>query len=183
MPRNVEVKASVRDLEAVRERAEQLSGGPGILLKHEDIFFRVPTGRLKLRLEDEGRGQLIFYERPDSPGPRQSTYWLAGTEAPEALKEVLRRALGVIGAVRKQRTLHMVGQTRVHLDEVEGLGCFVEIEVVVREDQSPEEGAAVARKLMQAMGIGKDDLVEGAYLDLLNARRCDRQDTPQPHGD
>jgi len=182
MARNVEVKARARDLEAVRERVDQLSNGPGTLLEQEDVFFRVPKGRLKLRLQDAGRGQLIFYERPDCPGPKQCTYWLAGTDDPEGLRKVLSHAMDVVGTVRKHRTLYMVGQSRVHLDEVEGLGCFVEIEVVLREDQSSEQGVAAARELMRSLGIREDDLVEGAYLDLLHARRGEPSEALRSRG-
>ncbi|XP_031671137.1 uncharacterized protein LOC109887153 isoform X3 [Oncorhynchus kisutch] len=83
------------------------------------------------------------------------------------LMTVLADSLGVKGEVRKERRLFLVGQTRVHLDSVEGLGHYMELEVVLREDQRPEEGEAIARSLMKELGVGDDSLVTGAYVDLL----------------
>ncbi|XP_036828544.1 uncharacterized protein LOC118947720 isoform X6 [Oncorhynchus mykiss] len=83
------------------------------------------------------------------------------------LMTVLADSLGVKGEVRKERRLFLVGQTRVHLDSVEGLGHYMELEVVLREDQRPEEGEAIARSLMKELGVGNDSLVTGAYVDLL----------------
>uniref|UniRef100_A0A8C3FEW7 CYTH domain-containing protein n=1 Tax=Chrysemys picta bellii TaxID=8478 RepID=A0A8C3FEW7_CHRPI len=77
----------------------------------------------------DGRGQLIFYERPDSEGPKLSHYSISPTADPAGLKAVLSQALGVQGVVKKERRLYVVGQTRVHLDRVEGLGDFLELEV------------------------------------------------------
>ena len=80
-------------------------------------------------------------------------------------------ALGVRGVVRKTRHLYLVGQTRVHLDEVDGLGQFVELEVVMSEGQPEAEGRAIAAGLMQDLGIGPDDLLEVAYMDMIEERR------------
>lgn len=76
-------------------------------------------------------------------------------------------ALGVRGVVRKTRYLYMVGQTRIHLDDVEGLGHFMELEVVMREGQSDAEGQAIAEDLMRRLGVRKDAWLEGAYMDLI----------------
>ena len=71
--------------------------------------------------------------------------------------------------VKKIRYLYMVGQTRIHLDEVEGLGYFIELEVVMREGQSDTEGQAIAEDLMRRLGVREDSLIEGAYVDLLES--------------
>jgi len=84
---------------------------------------------------------------------------------------VLSNALGVRGVVRKRRTLFLVGQTRIHLDEVENLGLFVEIEVVLSLQQTVSEGVHIAEEIMEKLGISRDDLVEKAYIDLLNLQR------------
>jgi hypothetical protein len=81
--------------------------------------------------------------------------------------DVLAAACGIIGVVRKHRTVHVVGRTRVHLDEVEGLGRFLELEVVLDTDQPVEQGLPEARRLMAALGIQEDQLVPQAYVDLL----------------
>lgn len=167
MATNVEIKARVRDLEALCARAQALSGQSGELISQEDVFFNVAHGRLKLRILAPDHGQLVYYERPDAAGPRPSHYFISTTSEPAVLRDLLTRALGVRGVVRKQRWLYWVGNTRVHLDQVEGLGTFMELEVVLREGDSAAEGARIARALMQSLGVEAADLVEGAYMDLL----------------
>src|SRR5712691_7596603 len=134
MPVNIEIKARARDFADVRRRAEALSGGPAQIIPQEDTFFKVPAGRLKLRALAD-RAQLIYYERPEGQGPKRSDYHIFETSDPEALKITLALALGVRGVVRKTRYLYLVGQTRIHLDDVDGLGQFIELEVVMRPDQ------------------------------------------------
>lgn len=170
MPTNVEIKARVDDLAAIRSRAEALAGSPGEYLTQEDTFFRTSRGRLKLRMLAPARAELIYYERTDAPGPKRSDYRVSPASDPAALRDVLSAALGIRGIVRKRRTLCIVGQTRIHLDEVEGLGDFVELEVVLRPGQGPDEGESIARDLMARLGIPADGLVAGAYLDLLERR-------------
>ena len=80
---------------------------------------------------------------------------------------MLKLAYGIRGIVRKTRYLYLVGQTRIHLDDVEGLGQFMELEVVLKEEQSNEEGQKIAEDLMSALGVERGDLIDGAYMDLL----------------
>uniref|UniRef100_A0ACB8FM04 Uncharacterized protein n=2 Tax=Sphaerodactylus townsendi TaxID=933632 RepID=A0ACB8FM04_9SAUR len=167
MPANVEIKARVQNLTQLMSNAERLSGSPGCVILQTDTFFSVPCGRLKLRDFRDGRGQLIFYDRPDAHGPKLSHYAISPTEDPTGLAAVLSQALGVKGVVKKHRRLYMVGQTRVHVDRVEGLGDFMELEVVLEEQQRPEDGERLARQLMAELGVSQEDLLTGAYLDLL----------------
>uniref|UniRef100_V9LC89 Adenylate cyclase-like protein n=1 Tax=Callorhinchus milii TaxID=7868 RepID=V9LC89_CALMI len=169
MPRNVEIKARVRAAEPLVENAKRLSCSEGTLILQEDVFFNVPEGRLKLRDLKDGSGQLIFYQRPDLGGPKLSDYSISPTVDPQGLKKVLIAALGVNGKVTKERQLFLIGQTRVHVDEVSGLGSFVELEVVMNDDQSEEEGAAIAERLMVELGIHREDLLTGAYVDMILA--------------
>ncbi|MEJ2144810.1 MAG: class IV adenylate cyclase, partial [Acidobacteriota bacterium] len=80
-------------------------------------------------------------------------------------------ALGVIGRVRKRRRLYLAGNTRIHLDEVEGLGSFLELEVVLSGSQTVAEGEAVAQSLMRELGIPESDLIQGAYVDLIEGNQ------------
>jgi predicted adenylyl cyclase CyaB len=86
---------------------------------------------------------------------------------PASLGAVLAAALGVRGVVRKRRRLYLIGRTRVHLDRVEGLGDFIELEVVLGEGEAVSRGEVVAAELADRLGIARSDLVRGAYLDLL----------------
>jgi adenylate cyclase class IV len=114
MPSNVEIKALVRDPVAVERAAEVVADGAPRLLDQEDVFFRVPQGRLKLRTFADGSAELIYYERPDEPGPRRSRYTVVEVADSRAMLGILTAALGVKGTVRKRRSLYMAGQTRIH---------------------------------------------------------------------
>lgn len=168
--RNVEWKARARDLAAVESCAARLATGGPFDLEQDDTFFACPAGRLKLREFPSGRGELIFYERTDAAGPKLSSYVIAPTREPAALREALGRALGVIGRVVKRRRVYLLERTRVHLDRVEGLGDFVEIEVVLGESEPLEAAQAEALDLLRALAIPAADLVAGAYVDLLEDR-------------
>ena len=170
MPTNIEIKAHARNFEEIRLRAESLSDTPVEVIPQEDIFFNTEKGRLKLRVLALNLGQLIYYTRPDQEGPKRSEYHIYETPDPENLRRVLELAYGIRGVVRKTRYLYLVGQTRVHLDHVEGLGQFMELEVVMGEGQSDAAGQAIAEDLMSRLGVERSDLLEGAYMDLLENR-------------
>ena len=167
MPANIEIKARARDFEEIRSRAEKLSDTAVEVIPQEDIFFNVPQGRLKLRILAPDNGQLIYYTRPDQEGPKRSDYHIAYSADPDNLKRVLELSYGIRGIVKKTRYLYLVGQTRVHLDDVSGLGHFIELEVVMRDEQSDTEGQEIAEGLMASLGVERSDLLEGAYMDML----------------
>ena len=170
MPSNIEIKARVSNFAEIRSRAEKLSDSPVQVIPQEDTFFYTPQGRLKLRIQSEGTGQLIYYTRPDQNGPKRSDYHISLTSDPENLKHLLELAYGIRGTVKKTRYLYLVGQTRVHLDDVEGLGQFMELEVVMRQGQNDSEGRAIAEDLMTSFGVQRSDLIDGAYMDLIEHR-------------
>ena len=170
MPSNIEIKARVRDFDAIRRRAESVSDVPVVVIQQEDFFFNVPQGRLKLRILALDRGQLIYYQRADQGGPKRSDYEISETNDPNNLRRVLELAYGIRGMVKKTRYLYLAGQTRIHLDDVEGLGQFMELEVVLRDGQGDAEGQATAEGLMASLGVERSDLLEGAYMDLIDGR-------------
>jgi predicted adenylyl cyclase CyaB len=169
LPSNIEIKARARNFDNIKARAETLSDTPMEVIPQEDIFFNTPQGRLKLRVLAGDRGQLIYYKRPNQEGPKRSDYHISHTSDSSNLKRVLELAYGIRGVVRKTRYLYLVGQTRVHLDDVEGLGQFMELEVVMQDGQSDVEGQAIAEDLMASLGVERSDLLEGAYMDLLES--------------
>ena len=167
MGRNVEIKARVKNAGQLRRRVAEIADAPPEIIEQEDTFFRAAKGRLKLRVFEGGNGELIYYRRPDAAGPKTSEYEIAPVADPAALKSILERVLGVSGVVRKRRELHMVGRTRIHLDDVAGLGDFIELEVVLRETENIETAQREAEKLLETLGIDRASLVAGAYVDLL----------------
>lgn len=170
MARNVEIKVRLADPAAVERRAAALADrGPEPILQ-DDTFFAARQGRLKLRAFADGRGELIAYDRPDATGPRLSDYTIAPVADPAALRTALARALGTAGRVVKRRVLYLAGPTRIHLDRVDGLGDFLELEVVLRDGQTAADGEAVARDLLDRLGLADAQPIAGAYVDLLNTK-------------
>ena len=169
MGRNIEIKARARDFERQTELAKALATETPTHLAQEDTFFNVPRGRLKLRKLGDGSAELIQYDREDSAEPKESRYNFLRTRDPRSLKEVLAGALGVRAVLRKKRTVYFFGQTRIHLDQVEGLGAFIELEVVLDPGQDIQYGTSVAEDLMSKLEIRKEDLVAGAYIDLFKS--------------
>jgi len=166
MPANIEIKARARDWAGLLGTAEALGVACTVLLQ-EDVFFHVPRGRLKLRKLNDGSGQLIHYERPDGPGAKRSDYVVFPTADPTMLERVLAMGLSVRGIVRKRRRVYIVDNTRIHLDEVEGLGQFVEVEVMLQEGEAEAAGHARLDQWMARLGIDQRDLLDAAYVDLI----------------
>jgi len=132
-------------------------------LRQTDTYFATPRGRLKLRETAGFQAELIFYERDKEGADRASDYEVAHSSEPDALRALLAASLGVLATVRKRRTLLVLDGTRVHLDNVEGLGAFMEIEVHV------QDGDDAARErldwLLRKLGMGWDDCIRASYLD------------------
>ncbi len=164
---NVEIKAICNDLEKIRrillERNAKLIG-----LDHQvDTYYRSSSGRLKLR-EGNIENNLIWYQRPDQAGPKTSHCVLYKTEKDSALKAILHDAMGVMVVVDKEREIYFIDNIKIHLDQVKGLGTFLEIEAQSEEgDKSEELLHSQCVKLMDELGIRNEDLVNESYSDLL----------------
>ncbi len=181
MNRNIEIKARASDFDRQMQLAARMAdAGPEVIRQH-DTFFLTPRGRLKLRRIPDQDGQLIYYERPDRSGPKECKYFITRTHEPGLVEQILGEVLGVLGVISKTRTLYLVGQTRIHLDEVRGLGRFIELEVVLESEQDPADGERIARRLMDRLSITEKDLVRGAYIDLLHTcRSMSNPECPTP---
>jgi len=171
MARNVEIKAHVADFVTLTARAAAIADEGPIEIRQDDTFFTCERGRLKLRAFSAEEGELIFYRRADQEGPKESFYVRTPTRSPDSLREVLTLAYGEVGRVRKRRTLFMVGRTRIHLDEVEGLGDFLELEVVLRDDEPQDVGVREAEDLMARLQVQPSQLIDRAYVDLLAEKK------------
>lgn len=167
MPSNIEIKAILMNRTAAEAVAARLSRAGPEMFPQEDFFFNCEGARLKLRVLAPDRGELIRYERADIADTRRSTYQIARTSDPNVLLDILTATLGRTGVVRKMRTLYLIGQTRVHLDAVEGLGEFLELEVVLKAEQTDLEGKSIAAGLLADFGVAKQQIVAEAYVDLL----------------
>jgi len=162
--RNLEYKARIDDPKPLIAKARALGFDLWGDLRQTDTYFATPRGRLKLRETAGFQAELIFYERDEEGADRASDYEVAHSNEPDALRGLLAASLGVLATVRKRRTLLVLDGTRVHLDNVEGLGAFMEIEVPVQDGDDP------ARErldwLLGELEMGWDDCIRASYLDL-----------------
>src|SRR5262245_31734918 len=172
MARNIEIKARIENVALMAPKVAALASEGPLELAQDDTFFKCDNGRLKLRAFSIDAGELIFYRRMNQSGPKESFYVRSPTSSPETLRESLSLAYGQVGRIRKYRTLFLVGRTRVHLDRVEGLGHFLELEVMLVDDEPAEQGIREASELMDQLGIQPHQLIEGAYLDLMLAQQA-----------
>ncbi|MCK4630691.1 MAG: class IV adenylate cyclase, partial [Bacteroidales bacterium] len=148
--------------------AETLSNIPGEQIWQEDIFFKISKGRLKLRIFNSGSGELIYYIRADSSGPKVSQYQISVTNEPENLRSILASSLGVRGIIKKQRTLYKIGFTRIHFDQVNDLGNFIELEFVMQDNTSKNEALQTIKNLMLKLEIQDNHLINKAYIDMVS---------------
>jgi homotetrameric cytidine deaminase len=165
---NVELKARDPDPEATAARCVALGAIDHGVLEQRDTYFAARHGRLKLREHRGGESELIAYRRPDATEPDQSTYVRAPAADPDTLSEALDHALGTTVVVAKRRRLFIWESVRIHLDEVEGLGAFVELEALVAADRGDLDAAhrRVAR-LRDELAIADAALIAAGYSDLL----------------
>ncbi len=166
MARNIEIKARISCVEDLEPKVAAIAEQGPFEIVQDDTFFRCESGRLKLRAFSGEEGELIFYRRANEQGPKESFYLRSPTTAPEILRESLILAYGQAGRVKKRRTLYILGRTRIHLDRVEDLGHFLELEVVLNGPESAEDGACEAQNIMERLGIEASQLIRGAYVDL-----------------
>lgn len=170
MATNIEIKARLRERHRIERIVSARATAPPTDLRQEDTFFNIDRGRLKLRITNGSHAELIQYDRADQQGPTSSRYTVVPVAKPSELRQVLGRAYGERATLRKRRRVYLVGNTRVHLDIVENLGEFIELEVVLSGRQQETEGVNTAHALMKDLNIREEDLIEGAYVDLLEAR-------------
>lgn len=165
--RNLEIKVRCTGLDAVRDRAVELSARDAGILRATDTYFHVRHGRLKLRETEGGPlAQLIAYDRPDEASSRYSDYHITPIPDPAGLKLALGSTLGVLITVTKSRHLWLYGETRIHLDRIDGLGDFVELETVMRGQ--PEAAARAEHHMVKgALGLDRCDVVGSSYSDLI----------------
>ncbi len=176
--RNIEIKARFPDLSEAREIARRLGADDRGLLIQTDTYFFAPHGRLKLREIEGASAELIAYERPDRSEVKLSNYELTTLPDPRSLKRILTRALGVRVVVRKRRELWYLERTRLHLDQVDGLGSFFEFEVEVTPDEDEAPRQALAARLRAEFGLSDALLVAGSYADLLETTVTDLPISP-----
>ena len=169
---NIEIKARCDKPEAVRQILEDSSAEFKGIDHQIDTYFKVPKGRLKLR-QGNIENSLIFYNRPNTAGPKRADVSLFRTDTPGGaqLCEILTGALDVPVVVDKQREIYFIDNVKFHIDTVEGLGHFVEIEAIDETGSiGPEKLQQQCRYYISLFEITAADLVDVSYSDLLIER-------------
>jgi predicted adenylyl cyclase CyaB len=168
--RNLEIKARVEALAPLRSRLRAMDGASRQpVVRQTDWYFRVPKGRLKLRVLGGRRtGVLIAYVRPDLRAVRTSDFQLMLVAHPASTRALLETMFGVRACVRKRREVWLYKNARIHLDSVEGLGTFVEVEVVVTAGM--RQARTLMSELRGELEIRATDLFAGSYGELTAKR-------------
>jgi adenylate cyclase, class 2 len=176
MAKNIEIKARSGDLSRARQLAKALGARKRAMLRQVDTYFNAPSGRLKLReiTGSERRAELIWYDRPDRASARASRYFVVPVGDPKVLKIALSAALGVSRIVRKRRELWIFKNVRIHLDRVDGLGSFIELEAVVDPRHRPAASRQNLLKVQRALRIEASMLVSQSYSDLIKTSKSKR---------
>lgn len=142
-------------------------------LRQRDVYFNGVRGRLKLRLQQPGRDQLVWYDRPNKADTKESRIVLAALPPDHGLEAVLSSALGVAVVVSKVRRVFDWKGTRVHLDEVDGLGSFLEFEKLVIPNDSTSSTHAELRAMLEQLAVPAQALESGSYSDLIRSQDSD----------
>lgn len=167
---NLEAKFKLYDLDRARKQAEAIKYQFTATLVQRDTFFRVKEGKLKLREEESG-ACMIFYGRSDSQDLKLSSYEITPIAEPEKTREMMTQALGAIATVKKTRILMMRDHVRLHLDRVDGLGEFGEIEAVLGEHDDPERSRPLVDELLSALDVNRKNLIAASYFEMLRPMR------------
>lgn len=166
--RNIELKARLRDIRNARQTCKAIGAERHGVIKQTDFYFRVSSGRLKLRDNEPGDMELIYYHRDDTEESKASDYEIVAGSL--ELLGILVEALGLRLVVRKKRELWLWHNVRIHLDSVDRLGTFAEFEAVLDGDYDDADGHAKIARLRDAFGIGDEDLIACSYVELLEGQ-------------
>jgi predicted adenylyl cyclase CyaB len=167
MKKNFEIKVKLDNPEKTIKLLRMLCKGKKVI-KHrqfqEDIYYRVNKGRLKLRIIDGKTGNLIHYFRSNETGKRVSNYTISETNTPKELNTILSSLYGVLITVKKSREITIIDDTRIHIDKVNGLGNYLEIEIIFN---SIKEARDRMRILIKSLELDEKTFIKVSYSDLL----------------
>ncbi len=164
---NIEIKARCNNPDEIREILKSENAEYKGLDHQIDTYFKVSHGRLKLR-EGNIENNLIYYERENEKGPKQSNIILCTTAPHSQIKEILEKSLGIIAVVDKQREIYFIGNMKFHIDEVKDLGSFVEIEAIDKYGtRGIEKLTEQCNHYLNLFKIKKDDLIDVSYSDMI----------------
>lgn len=167
MPRNIEIKARLADIDATRAKVAAMGARHASTEEQVDRYYELDGARrVKLRTIGGGRAELIHYRRAEDEGVRASDYEITPVRDAEAGVCLVPKGEPIV-VVRKRREVHLIDNVRVHLDEVDGLGTFLELEAVVDAAHDDAVCRAQVDRILVGLGVGAGDLIRASYADLL----------------
>lgn len=167
MAENIEFKAKINNYSLMYQSVAQLTKVNPTVLLQKDIFYKAHFGRLKLRSIYNTEHELIFYLRPNKEGPKYSKYIRIRINNQSLVDSILTKTLGQLVVVKKQRNLFLLDNIRFHLDRVDNLGVFLEIEYILSPMESRKTALGTVNNLIQKLQIQKNMLVDHSYAELL----------------
>jgi adenylate cyclase class IV len=173
MARNVEIKAPLDDLDAARVVLAGLGARPAGTIEQVDRYYELDGGRrVKLRTVPGRPAELISYRRPEDTGVRGSDYEVTPVRDGDTCTVPKTHPLVI---VRKRRELHLIDNVRVHLDRVDGLGTFLELEAVIDAGHDEATCRRQVAAITSALGLGESSLIRASYAELLLESRTLRR--------
>jgi predicted adenylyl cyclase CyaB len=163
---NIEIKARASSLQDLRAIAQSLATKHLGMDNQVDTYFETKAGRLKLRESTLSGAYLIPYLRPDTSGPKKSDYDRLTSEDGKKTKDLFSKILGTIKVIKKSRDIYLINNVRVHLDDVEGLGTFLEFEAVYEDSSQECSEREKITELLKAFNIQDQDLITHSYSDF-----------------
>jgi predicted adenylyl cyclase CyaB len=165
MPQNLELKARISSMSEAIHTARSLRMRFKGILRQRDIYYCVPQGRLKLRIVNAGKAEMIYYNRPNKKGRRYSDYHILPVTNPKLANNLFKAALGQRVVINKKRRLFLYKNARIHIDIVQGLGGFIEFEVLVNHGKS--QAQLLMKRLSENFKIKNPATIGTSYSDLL----------------
>jgi predicted adenylyl cyclase CyaB len=169
--KNLELKAKYEDHRAAKKILKELNASYRGVLIQRDVYFNIPKGRLKLRSINNTSHELIYYNRADVKGKRLSFYFIEKIAHPEKTEKLLTEIQGKLVTVRKRRLLYIFENVRIHLDTVNGLGKFIELEAVIKTKKDAEGAKGKLNMLIRKLNISRSNTIAGSYSGLMLAKK------------
>ena len=165
----IELKAKTPDLKAVRDKLIQCKAKQIGVFHQVDTYYQVPKGRLKLReVEGEIKAKLIYYERENSAKPKKSSVFILEISPIKAFKQILNKIMNTETIVDKIREIYLYKGVQIHLDEVKGLGSFIEFERKTSESsEKQKKDKLLLNELFEQLSVNKWELERLSYSDLI----------------
>jgi adenylate cyclase, class 2 len=165
--KNLEIKAKCKDFNCSKQAIKNIGAIYNGVLNQTDIYFQVKQGRLKMRIINNNRYEIIYYQRANSKTERYSNYEIVNLKNGKELLSLLTRSLNILCEVKKKRELYIYENVRIHLDTVEKLGKFIEFEIVCKSKTDEKEAPGKMKFLKKKFEIRKENLVKYSYSDII----------------